>query len=295
MELRQLKYFIAIADARSYSTAAKNLFVTQPTLSWNVQKLEDELHTQLLYQSTNNTLALTDTGKLLYEKGLDILNALDNLIETIQTKDKVEKETLKIGITALFVIQYMEEIIQFTSKNPNVELKFVQNGSIDIQKKLANEEIDVALCSYPLYEPGLKIEQLNTSNPHYTISVVMPNSHVLSNRESLTISDLEGHQICAFTKDYVLGKMLYDRAHSKGFKPNVIFKNGEWEVLLQNVLATNSLALMPHVIKKIRGNDDLVWIPLDDKANLFKIGVATRKDEKLKDITVQFIDYIKQN
>lgn len=295
MEIRQLKYFIAIANAGSYTAAAKNLFVTQPTLSWNIQKLEDELHTQLLYQSSTNTLGLTDTGKLLYEKGGKILSSLEDLVHTIQTKDKVKKETLKIGITALFVIQYMEEIIRFTSKNPNVELMFVQSGSIDIQKKLANDEIDVALCSYPLYEPGLKMEQLNTSNPHYTISVVMPSNHVLAERESLTISDLEGHQISAFSKDYVLGEILYERAHSEGFKPNVIFTNGEWEVLIQNILATDSLALMPHVIKTIRGGDDLTWIPLDDKANLFKIGVATRKDEKLKDIAVKFIEYIKEN
>lgn len=295
MELRQLKYFIAIANAKSYSTAAKNLFVTQPTLSWNIQKLEDELHTQLLYKSSNNTLDLTDTGKLLYDEGIKILSSLEGLVETIQTKDKEEKQILKIGITALFVIQYMEEIIRFTSQHPNVELVFIQSGSIDIQKKLANDEIDVALSSYPLYESGLKMEQLNTSNPHYTISVVMPSTHVLADRKSLTISDLEGHQISAFSKDYVLGEILYERAHSEGFKPNVIFTNGEWEVLIQNILATDSLALMPHIIKKIRGGDDLTWIPLDDKANLFKIGIATRKDEKLKDIAVQFIEYIKQN
>lgn len=295
MELRQLKYFIAIAEAKSYSTAAKNLFITQPTLSWNVQKLEDELHSQLFYQSSNNVLELTDTGELLYKEGKQILNSLESLIYSIQTQDDRKKEILKVGITALFVIQYMNEIIRFTSDYPNVELVFVQSGSIDIQRKLVNDEIDIGLCSYPLYEPELKMEKLNTSTPHYKISVVMPKSHVLAERESLTVADLEGHPICAFSDDYVLNRVLYDRAHSEGFKPNVIFTNGEWEVLLQNVLATQSLALMPHFIKKIRAEDDLKWIPLDDKANLFKIGVASRKNEKLKNIAIQFINYIKQN
>lgn len=295
MELRQLKYFIAIAEAKSYSTAAKNLFVTQPTLSWNVQKLEDELHSQLFYQSSNNVLELTDTGELLYQEGKQILNSIESLVYSIQTQDDRKKEILKVGITALFVIQYMNEIIRFTTDYPNVELVFVQSGSIDIQRKLANDEIDIGLCSYPLYEPELKMEKLNTSTPHYKISVVMPKNHVLADRESLTIADLEGHPICAFSDDYVLNRVLYDRAHSEGFKPNVIFTNGEWEVLLQNVLATQSLALMPHFIKKIRAEDDLKWIPLDDKANLFKIGVASRKNEKLKNIAVQFINYIKQN
>lgn len=295
MELRQLKYFIAIADAKSYSTAAQNLFITQPTLSWNVQKLENELHTQLLYQSSNNELELTDTGELFYKEGKKALDSIDHLIYKIQTIDEGKKETLKIGITALFVIQYMDEITRFTTAHPNVELVFIQSGSIDIQKKLVNKEIDVGLCSYPLYESKLKMEKLNTSTPHYTISVVMPKDHVLAERESLTISDLEGHQISAFSDDYVLGRILYERCQSEGFRPNVIFTNGQWEVLLQNVLATNSLTLMPHVIKKIESDKDLKWIPLDDKANLFKIGIASRKNEKLKNIAVQFIDYIKQN
>src|SRR5699024_12644382 len=83
MELRQLKYFVTIAESKSYSTAAKSLFVTQPTLSWNIQKLEEELNDRLFFQS-NQGVKLTEAGELLYEEGQKILASVESVVEKIQ-------------------------------------------------------------------------------------------------------------------------------------------------------------------------------------------------------------------
>ncbi|KGX87746.1 LysR family transcriptional regulator [Pontibacillus litoralis] len=294
MEFRQLRYFVSIVNTGSYSAAAKNLFVTQPTLSYNIQKLEKELGTHLFYQS-NQSLKLTDSGRLLHEKGQKVLEEMDELVETIQRKNITKKNSLKVGITVLFAIQYMRQIVHFTSTNPHIDVHFIQSGSIDLQKKLANEEIDIGLLSFPIYEPSIHIECINTSNSNYSVDVVMPFHHPLARKKSISFADLEPHTICAFSKDFVLGRVLHERCQEFGFKPNIIFTNNNWEVLLQNTLITNGLTLMPNELKQFSNFINLKWIPLKDKANFFEIGIARRRNEELKDAAARFIEYIKDN
>ena len=293
MELRQLKYFITIAITKSYSAAAKSLFVTQPTLSWNIQQLEDEFNTHLFFQ-TKNGLQLTESGKTLFDHGQKILTEYDILMNEMQQSDK-SHNTLKVGITVLFVIQYMEQIVRFSTKYPEVELSFIQSGSVEIQKKLAKNEIDIGLVSFPNYENSIEIERLNTSHPGYSVSVVLPFDHPLAEKEVIKIKDLKDYSICSFSNDYVLGTVLRERCIEFGFKPTIVFTNNNWEVLLQNTLTTGSLTLMPQALKKLSNFKELKWIPLKDKANFFEIGMAYNKNKKLNEHTIRFIDYMKRN
>ena len=105
MEFRQLKYFITIAKAKSYSAAAKSLFVTQPTLSWNIQQLEEEFDTHLFFQ-TKSGLQLTEYGEKLFIHGKVVLEEFEKLMLEMQPVKQGHKK-LRVGITVLFVIQYM--------------------------------------------------------------------------------------------------------------------------------------------------------------------------------------------
>lgn len=293
MELRQLKYFITIANTKSYSAAAKSLFVTQPTLSWNIQQLEEEFNAHLFFQ-TKQGLQLTENGEKLFTHGQRVLTEFEGLMDEMQ-QIKPGKKKLKVGITVLFVIQYMEQIVNFTTMNPEVELTFVQSGSVEIQKELAQNKIDIGLVSFPNYEPSIEIERLNTSHSHYSVSIVLPFDHPLAQKKVIEIKDLKGYAICSFSNDYVLGNILYERCAEFGFHPNVIFSNKNWEVLLQNTLTTGGLALMPQALEQISNFKDLKWIPLKDKANFFEIGIAYKKDQKLEEHAIRFIDFMKKN
>lgn len=93
MNIQQLKYFIEITQTRNLSSAARNLFVTQPTLSLSIKKLESELNTSL-FVHTDEPFQLTTSGAYLYKKGVDIVEQFDQLIEDIhQMNDRTEKKT----------------------------------------------------------------------------------------------------------------------------------------------------------------------------------------------------------
>ena len=91
MELRQLRYFIELVKIQNYSHAANNLFITQPTLSWNMKKLQDELGVKLLYQVSNKVMPTT-AGSALYERGKEILAEFDDLITKIESDNTYEKK-----------------------------------------------------------------------------------------------------------------------------------------------------------------------------------------------------------
>lgn len=293
MELRQLKYFITIANCKSYSAATKSLFVTQPTLSWNIQQLEEEFNTHLFFQ-TKHGLQLTENGEKLYRHGQKLLENFEVLMDDMHPT-KAGNKTLRVGITVLFVIQYMEQIVQFTTMNPEVELTFIQSGSVEIQRKLARDEIDIGLVSFPNYEHSIEIERLNTSHSQYSVSVVLPYDHPLAHKKAIKIKDLKEHDICSLSNDYVLGNIIQERCKEYGFHPKIIFTNSNWEVLLQNTLTTNALTIMPQALEKISNFKQLKWVPLKDKANFFEIGIAYKKSIHLEEHTVRFIDFMKKN
>ena len=79
MDIKHLHYFISIVDHGGYSNAARSLFITQPTLSQTIKKLESELHTPLFIQQTNNSIRLTEAGQLLYDNGKKIISLMEGL------------------------------------------------------------------------------------------------------------------------------------------------------------------------------------------------------------------------
>ena len=82
MDIRQLKYFIAIAESKNLSRAAKSLFITQPTLSQTIKKLESELNT-VLFKMTDEGMMLTETGQVLYDDGIKIIEDFEKLIDKV--------------------------------------------------------------------------------------------------------------------------------------------------------------------------------------------------------------------
>lgn len=107
MDIRQLTYFIAVAEAKNYSRAAKSLFVTQPTLSQSIKKLEAELNT-ILFLQNGRQLALTEAGEILYEKGQLLMTNVNQMVTEIQQLNQEKKEGIRVGLTSLFAIQFMK-------------------------------------------------------------------------------------------------------------------------------------------------------------------------------------------
>lgn len=274
MDIRHLRYFIALIDHGSFSNAAKSLFVTQPTLSQAIKKLEAELNTTLFTQSSQGIL-LSESGKMIYSRGKHIVDEFDGLVADVKNLQFKQKEHIRIGLTTLFAIQFMREFSSFIATHQDIELTMIQGGSADLQHQLAQGKIDVGLLSYPKYEPALDIRPIEKKIRGYHVSVVIPKNNPLSKRASLTFEDLKDQKFSSLSANFMIGILLKKRSQRFGFTPNIVYCDDNWEVLLSSLKTLDTICLMATEYKNVYTDEELAWIPLKDKQNFFPIGVAT--------------------
>lgn len=294
MDIKQLKYFMTVAETKNYSHAAKHLFVTQPTLSQSIKKLETELNAPLFSQSGRH-LHLTQAGQVLYERGRKLVNYFDQTVAAIQRLHQGEKESIRIGLTSLFAIQFMKEISTFIATHSTIEVVLIQDGSRRLQELLLEGRIDLGLLSFPSLDPSITIEPLTTSTQGYKVSVVMPTTHPLATLDQISLKDLEGCQISSLNEHYMLGEMLPRRCQALGFQPNIVFKHNDWEVILHSLQALEALTILPSEFQNLSQLEDLVWKPLQDKNDFYPIGIAYRQDTVFTPAMEQFLAILKTN
>lgn len=296
MNIQLLKYFIEIVNTRSLSAAARNLFVTQPTLSLALKKMESELGTAL-FDHSDQPFQLTDTGVYLYEHGQEVVFQFDQLVTDIrEMNQKPVKKQLRLGLTTLFAVQFMKEISRFLTTHPHVNLILQQDGSPKLQTMLANKEIDMGLISFQNTLPEIiHIEPLETTTKGYHVYVVVPESNPLSQYEKLTFKDLKDQRFSSLSDNFMIGRLLLDRTRSFGYEPNIILHNDDLQVLLYSLQKNNSICLLPIEYYEVGKSQGLKWIPLKDKFDYFPIGIALRRDFSMTEDVRDFIQIIKEN
>lgn len=276
MDFRQLKYFIAVAEAGNMSSAARTLFVTQPTLTVAIQKLEKSLNADLLDRSTN-PLTLTAAGRHLFEEGKRILSCVDDLEDQTRNLGNAARVRIRIGLTVLFSMQFMPQITRFMASHPEVEVSLIQSGSRHLQHYLATGELDCGVVSYPCYEPDVEITPLTGLYSAYRAAVVVRADHPLATRISVTYGDLKKEKFSSLSHRYVMGEMLADRCSNYGFTPNVVFVNDSWTVLVSSVQSLNSVCVLPYELREVFRSPEVAWIPLDDRVSHLPIGIGVLK------------------
>lgn len=292
--LRQLRYFIAVADARSFSGASRSLFVSQPTLTVAMQKLSHDLGVTLLTQGEGGQ-ELTEAGRILYDEGMRILDAVTELESTLRASTRGEHSTLKVGFTHLFTMQFMPQILQFIQTHPNTEVTFVQGGSKNLQLRVANEQLDFALVSFPQFHASLTLEELRTTVRDYDVCVVMREDHPLAGRDDLTWADLAGHELSSLNHDYVLFNVLHEEANREGFTPKIVFTNDNESVLLTSVRQMNTLCVLPEAVFHHTPQPGLTCVTLAGRHSNFPIAVATRRGSVMSSDMADFIECIHRN
>ncbi|MGX7349468.1 LysR family transcriptional regulator [Dolosicoccus paucivorans] len=292
MDIRQLNYFIAVAETKNYTHAAKSLFISQPALNKTIRKMEEELNNQLfVYQ--DNILQLTTAGELLYERGKPLVQEFDSIVEEIQTLHLKNKNYIKLGLTFLTSLQFMEAITKFIIEHPSIKLEIVQEGSLKLQRLLSQGDIDIAILSFPMTYSNIYMEPLENKQ-QYKAKVVVPTNHPLATKEQIGFEDLHDTPISSLTADYVLGDLMTKEALKEGFTSNIVFYHNDYDVLLHSLHQLNSVALLPAELEPYTRVEDICWIPFAQRSNTFTQGIGTRRDFVHTLDSIQFINAIKQ-
>lgn len=148
MEIRQLKYFLRVAETLNFSQAARELFITQSTLSQQILHLEQELSQQLFVRNSHEVI-LTEAGEMLLPMARDSVYMVDNCVQRIQELGQLLTGELNIGVTFSFSGIMAETMIDFMHKHPKVKLSVCFSSMEDLMERLQRHELDLVLAFKP--------------------------------------------------------------------------------------------------------------------------------------------------
>lgn len=256
MELRQLKYFVILAETLNFSEAAKKLYITQGTLSQQIKELENEAGVPL-FERTSHSVFLTEAGAEMLPLARQTLeSAFDCRKKMTDLKENL-CGTLNIGVTHSFSGVLTDTLKEFIRKYPGVKLNIHYKTATDLVEMLHRREVDFILA----FKPSQVYEQME-SEPIFNskLSVVMRKGHELSDRKSLSSSDLAGQGII-LPGARLQSRRAFDRFLNVDTSPmDVRAEINDPIIILDLLQGTNLVSILSSLAIYYRPN--LVAIPL---------------------------------
>jgi DNA-binding transcriptional LysR family regulator len=230
MELRHLRYFVAVAEELNFGRAAKRLHIAQPALSAQVRDLEEELGTRLLERDTRR-VALTPIGRAFLAEARAILEKAEQAVTTARHQARGVMGELRVGaITSFTNDPLLRLICDYRAKFPDVEFRFIDRTPAGLESALSNKAVDVAFLRPPIRDTALDFRVVE----HAEIVVIMPSTHRLAKVKELTWPQLKQEQFIELPDDQSPGfnARLRDYALKAGFVPNIEHHGHEMHSIL---------------------------------------------------------------
>lgn len=253
MELRQLRYLVALADEQHFTRAAARSHVAQPALSQQIRKLEEELGVSLVHRTTRR-VALTEAGTLLVARARRVLAELDAADAELQQLTGLLSGRVTIGLTQTpGPYDLLPLLAAFHSRCPEVELAVREDLSTRLAAELRADALDVAMVSNvgAADREGLVLEPL-ASEP---LVAVLPLSHRLAARRRITLGDLRDDGFVAFREGATIREAVARAALDAGFAPRIAFEVHELARTRAIVAAGLGVAVLPRSDARAPGPD----------------------------------------
>lgn len=242
LELRQLRYFIEVAEREHISEAAEHLHVAQSAISRQIANLEEELGTPL-FERVGRNVKLTPIGKIFLEHSITALKAIDFAVKQVDEYLDPAKGTIKVGFPTSLASYVLPTVISaFKKEYPNVSFHLRQGSYKYLIDAVKNRELNLALLG-PLPP---KDDQINTSVLFSeNIHALLPATHPLAKHEKINLIDLRNDDFVLFPEGYILNKVAVDACKSAGFTPNVTSEGEDMDALKGLVAAGIGVTLLP--------------------------------------------------
>lgn len=259
MDIRHLEYFVEVAKERSFTRAAQNLHITQPTVSKMIRGLEEELGVPLFHR-TGKVNEVTDAGKAILEQAQLIIGSFRQLSNELGDVLQLRKGNIRIGLPPTAGSVFFPRIIgSFRQAFPGIEIKLLEIGSRKVEHGIENNTLDVGItCNPPLHLEAYEFVSL-LKDP---LLVAVPPSHPLADRKELSISELRHETFAMYPEDFSLYAKIIDRCELHGFYPNIICQSSQWNFLCGMVEAELSVAIIPKVVCDTLDRSRVVCIPI---------------------------------
>ena len=276
MTITQLKYTLAVAEYGNFTTASEKCFVTQPTLSMQVQKLEEELGVTIFNRSTK-PLQVTEIGEKVLIQAKKIVEESSRMNDVISEQKGVIGGALKVGIIPTVSSTLLPLFLNiFVKKHKNVDLKIEEYNTDTIIKKLEDNTIDCAIAATPLNNSKI-IERPLYYEPFVAY---VPEHHFLSGNKSLGLDDLSNSDLLILEDGHCFRNQVLNLCSLDDLNKQYELKSGSFETLIN--LSNNGpwMTIIPYLhSNNLSSNNIQNIIPFEDPAPAREISMIYSKSQ----------------
>ena len=275
MQIGHLRCFLAVAEHRHFTRAARELGIAQPSVSAQVRRLETELGSELFHRMKGN-LTLTAAGEALLPHARRILADVDAASLELREAGGLVRGRLAIGATPSLAATLVPPVLaRFHGAYPGVDLVLREAGSGDLVRALEEGALDVALVILPVRHDVLATEPLLREE----LVVALAPAHPLAKRRTLAVADLRDVPLVMFREGYDLRSATEAACRAAGFAPTLAVEGGEMDGVLRLTAAGLGAAIVPSLVVEPRG--PLRAVRIAHGALTRTIGIAHRRDRRL--------------
>jgi DNA-binding transcriptional LysR family regulator len=276
MELRQLQYFLAVAEELNFGRAAARLQIAQPPLSRQIRQLEQELGVEL-FRRTKRRVELTEAGRVFLEEARQILSQVEQGVRVAQRASRGEIGRLVVGFEGSSTYDVIPVSLKvYRERFPEVDLVVYAMTTEEQIQALLENRIGIGFVVSPLNDRRLAIEIILRE----ALILAIPESHPLVARNEVRVRELEGESFIMFQRNRGCG--LYDQViaicQRAGFSPRVIQEADEMQVMLGFVAAGLGITLLSASVEQFQ-RPGVVYRTLQPSTPKVALALAWRRDD----------------
>ncbi len=246
MNLRDLRYLVALAEALHFGKAAEACHVSQPTLSTQIKKLEDELGVALVERAPRHVM-LTPAGRDIATRARRVLAEVDQMRETARRTSDPEAGTVRLGLFPTLGPYLLPHVVpRIRARFPRLELLLVEEKTEAVLHMLRDGKLDAAVLAMPLHEDWLETEFLFEE----PFLLAVPDGHPLAGQRNLTLADLGDQHLLLLEEGHCLRDQALEVCHLAGAGEKEGFRATSLETLRQMVAAGVGVTLLPMLAVK---------------------------------------------
>jgi LysR family transcriptional regulator, cyn operon transcriptional activator len=290
LDIRHLRYFLAVAEAGSFSRAADRLGISQPSVSQQMRDLETGLRVAL-FQRRGKRILLTPRGLIFQEHARAMLHQLENFLQELNSEPGELRGALRLGVIPALNVALVPQLLgAFSANQPAISITVEEISSTEIETALEEGRMDVGLGFLTRHSPNLRYERLCADE----FALIVPQNHPWANRRFVDLSQLHQQRLLQLPDTFVMRRMADEICRKHKVRPHVIAEIDAIETLLRSLGPLQAATLMPTIALRGRENLKLRSVRLHGKNLAVDIGLLRLSDSAANSAVAAFTSLAKR-
>lgn len=284
MDIKQLKYFLTIAEEGQITSAARKLQMAQPPLSQQLKLLEEELGVKLVERGSRH-IQLTDAGEILRNRARQILELSDSAVKEISDYSKGLKGTLSIGtVSSSGATLLNDRMSEFHKKYPGIKFEIHEGNTFTLVDLLNKGIIEVGIVRTPFKTQNFECRYAKLEP---MVAVTAKDYPWNTGESAIAIYELKDQPLILYRR---FEQLIYEACQEEGFEPDIFCKNDDARTTLLWAKAGLGIGIVPKSAFHLMDNGTMLYKELENKKLMTQIAAVWIKDRYISSLAKKFID-----